>query len=160
MGPSHCLFQTLCVYVSYPGFKSGVCGSFAPISPLEQSGTGRLASWLAAQERKRSLSNSRWRTACAYTAEKHAHTCMQADVHACNQANSTQKHRSCYLECDRTSRMNLGNVFTIAKTFFFSGRLFCPYNFSQSLLQHTHIHTHTQKHTNSIYITLQSPVAL
>lgn len=57
------------VHVSYPGFLSGVCGSLAPISPLEQSGTGRLA----AQERKQPLSNSRWRTACAYTAETHIH---------------------------------------------------------------------------------------
>lgn len=59
------------VYVSHWRVLSGVCGSLAPISPLEQSRTGRLAGWLAAQERKRSLSNSRWRTACAYSAETH-----------------------------------------------------------------------------------------
>lgn len=68
-------FDIVCpaVYASYPGFLSGVCGSLAPISPLEQSGTGRLA----AQERKQSLSNNRWRTACAYTAETH----IQAGTH-------------------------------------------------------------------------------
>jgi len=55
------------VHVSRPGGLSGVCGQLAPISPLKQSSTGRLA----AQERKQSLSNSRWRTACAFTAETH-----------------------------------------------------------------------------------------
>lgn len=81
------------VYVSYPGFLSGVCGSLAPISPPERSGTGRLAGWLAAQERKQFLSNSRWRTACAYTAE--THTYRRAGVHACiptHARNYVQRH--------------------------------------------------------------------
>ena len=72
------------VYVSYPGVLSGVCGSLVPISALERSGTGRLAGWLAAQERKQSLSNSRWRTACAYTAETHTYTEACSPTHIRN----------------------------------------------------------------------------
>lgn len=80
-------FQPVRVYVSHPGFLSGVCGGLAPVSPLEQSGTGRPAGWLAAQERKRPLSNSRWRTACAYTAETHRPAHRQTRSHAIQRAN-------------------------------------------------------------------------
>lgn len=72
----------ICLNVSYPGFLSGVRGSLVPISALEQSSTGRLAGWLAAQERKQSLSNSRWRTACAYTAETHTYAIYTQGTHA------------------------------------------------------------------------------
>lgn len=68
------------VYVSYPACLLRVCVSLAPVSSLEQSSTGRPAGWLAAQERKQSLSNSRWRTACAYTAETHISTDMHTHV--------------------------------------------------------------------------------
>ena len=46
-GKSLSISMCLLVYVSYPGFLSGVCGGLAPVSALEQSGTGRLAGWLA-----------------------------------------------------------------------------------------------------------------
>lgn len=65
-----CMCMYMCMCVSYPVCLSGVCGRLASISLL-QSSTGKQAGWLAAQERKQSLSNNRWRTACAYTAETH-----------------------------------------------------------------------------------------
>lgn len=68
---SLCFQLQMHVHVSYPASLQRVCVSLAPVSSLEQSSTGRPAGWLAAQERKQSLSNSRWRTACAYTAETH-----------------------------------------------------------------------------------------
>ncbi len=88
----------LCLHVcvSYPGFLSGVCGSLAPISPLEQSGTGRLAGLLAAQERKQSLSNSRWRTACAYTAETYTHTQAQPACSPIHTQGTMRKYSSFY----------------------------------------------------------------
>lgn len=68
----HCLH----VFVSYPGlFFFG--GGPAPVSP---PGAGRPAGWLTTQERKRPLSNSRWRPACAYTAETHSHAVLHADT--------------------------------------------------------------------------------
>lgn len=68
---------------------------------------GWLAGWLAAKERKQSLSNSRWRTACAYTAETytHSHACTHAALHT--QA-AMFKYSSFYYECDpdRTLQMS------------------------------------------------------
>lgn len=88
---SHCPSECLLVPLSQPGsffffFGSGVCSGPVPISPPEQGCTGRLAGWLAAQERKRPLSNGRWRTACAYAAETHTtHKCAILRIfHAAN----------------------------------------------------------------------------
>lgn len=60
-----------CVRILSRVFVGSVGADSLPFPLLERSGTGRLAGWLAAQERKQSLSNSRWSPACAYTAETH-----------------------------------------------------------------------------------------
>lgn len=79
--PKHCVSVPACVQILSRFCQSGVCSSFASISLLEQSSTGSLAGWLASQERKQSLSNSRWRTACAYTAEAHTYTHTQTPIY-------------------------------------------------------------------------------
>ena len=82
-----CVCVCACVRILSRGFFCQECVAVLLPLPLWSRAVqeGRLAGWLTAQERKRSLSNGRWRTACAYTAENtHTHT----DMHACTQAHT------------------------------------------------------------------------
>lgn len=69
------------VYVSYPGFLSEVCGILALISPLEQSGTGRLAGWLAGCTGKETVSIKQQMedSMCLHCRNTHIH----AGMHTC-----------------------------------------------------------------------------
>ena len=96
-----CVCVCVCAYVrilSRSFFLSGVCGSPAPASPLEQSGTGRPAGWLADCTGKETVSIKRQMedSMCLHCRKHtHIHPNTHTHRHACMHARRPTCMHSC-----------------------------------------------------------------